>query len=160
MAATIAYKLTGGASNSDPLLALGGTTSSVSVSGTAMNNIFANITSAEATSGTIKYRAIDIKNTGDATSTLNAYYLSVETASTSSTIDAGIEASPLNSTLSIANVTTAPAGVSFANYTSASKLTLPDIPAGEYCRLWLKQIITAGAGNISNDIGTLSIDYA
>ncbi|RLI20903.1 hypothetical protein DRO45_03065, partial [Candidatus Bathyarchaeota archaeon] len=50
--------------------------------------------------------------------------------------------------------------ISFAHHTSGNKLTLPDIPAGQAVRVWLKRIVSAGAGNTSSDQGTLTVEYA
>ena len=160
MAATLAFQLTGGASNADPALALGGVHSSVALSGTAMNNLFDDVSPGEATAGDTEYRAIDITNTGDAAGTVVKIFMDPETSSPSTQLDMGIEASPLGSTLSIANESTAPAGVTFAHYNTGSKLTLPDIAAAAYCRVWVRRVVAAAAPNTSNDTGTLNVEYA
>lgn len=160
MAATLAFQLTGGASNADPALALGGVHSSVALSGTAMNNLFDDVSPAEATAGDTEYRAIDITNTGDAAGTVVKIFMDPETSSPSTQLDMGIEASPLGSTLSIANESTAPAGVTFAHYNTGSKLALPDIAAAAYCRVWVRRVVSAAAPNTSNDSGTLKVEYA
>lgn len=160
MAATLAFQLSGGAANSDPNLSLGGTHSSVALSGTALNNLFDDVSAAEASAGDTEYRAVDITNTGDATSAVTKIFMDPDTSSTSTQLDMGIEASPLGSTLSIANESTAPAGVAFANYTTGSKLTLPDIAAAAYCRVWVRRVVSAAAPNTSNDTGTLKVEYA
>lgn len=160
MAATLAFQLTGGASNADPALALGGVHSSVALSGTAMNNLFDDVSPAEATAGDTEYRAIDITNTGDAAGTVVKIFMDPETSSPSTQLDMGIEASPLGSTLSIANESTAPAGVTFAHYNTGSKLALPDIAAAAYCRVWVRRVVSAAAPNTSNDAGTLTVEYA
>jgi hypothetical protein len=160
MAATIAFQLTGGAANSDPNASLGGVHSSQALSGTAMNNLFDDVDPAEATAGDVEYRAIDLTNTGNALATVVKAFMDPDSSSADTALAFGIEASPVGSTLSIANESTAPAGVSFANYTSASKLTIPDIPAGNYARLWIRRTVTAAAGNTSNDQGTIKVEYA
>ena len=160
MAATINFHLTGGAANSDPTLSLGGVHSSVQLSGTAMNNLFDDVAAAEATAGDTEYRAIDLTNAGDANATVVKAFMDPETSSADTQLDFGIEASPIDSTLSIADESTAPAGVSFAHYTTASKLTVPDIPNGSYARLWVRRVVTAAAGNTSNDTGTIKVEYA
>ena len=79
MAATLAFQLSGGASNSDPNASLGGTHSSVALSGTAMNNLFDDVSSGEASAGDTEYRAIDITNTGDATGTVVKIFMDPDT---------------------------------------------------------------------------------
>lgn len=160
MAATLKFHLTGGASNTNGNAALGGTHSTSELSATAANNLFDDISPSEATAGSTEYRALDVTNTGDALATSVAFYMDPETNSADSQIDAGIEASSVGSTTSIANETTAPAGVTFSHYTSASKLALPDIPSGGYCRLWLRRVVGAGATGLATDTGTLNVEYA
>lgn len=160
MAATLVWRLTGGASNSNPNASLGGTRSSNALSGTALNNLFDDVAPAEASAGDTEYRAIDLYNSGDATATSVVFYQSTETSSAGTTLDNGIEASPINSTLSIADESTAPAGVSFAHYVTGSRLTIPDIAAGSGCRVWFKRIVSAATGNTSNDAGAFTVEYA
>ena len=160
MAASLQMHLTGGASNADPALSLGGVSSSVQVSATALNNIFDNVAPAESVAGDVEYRAVDLKNSGDATAQVVAAWMEPETSSPHTVLDFGIEASPLGSTTSIANESTAPAGVTFAHYNTGSKLTIPDIPAGSYARLWIRRTVAAGALNAANDQGTINVEYA
>lgn len=162
MSATLVLRLTGGAANADPNAALGGVSSANAVSGTAMNNIFDDVSAAEAVSGDTEYRAIDVYNSGDATAVGVNIWMGTETSSTDSAIDLGKVTSPLNNTESIADESTAPvgAGITFGHYVVGSKLALPDIAAGAYCRIWLKRIVGAAAGNTASDLGTLNWEYA
>lgn len=161
MAATLVWKYTGGAANSNPALSLGGTTSSVSVSGTAMNNIFANVSAEDAAAGEVFYKAIDLLNSGDAEATSITMWMSTETPSPSTQIDFGInDSTPINDTTSVVDAETAPAGTTFAHYNSGSKLSLPNIAAGSYARVWLRLTVTAGATNTSNDLSTFTVEYA
>lgn len=160
MPATINFHLTGGAANADPALALGGAHSSVQLSGTAMNNLFDDVEPAEAAAGDVEYRAIDLTNAGDANATVVKAFMDPDSSSADTALAFGLEASPINSTLSIADESTAPAAVSFANYTTVSKLAVPDIANGSYARLWVRRTVTAAAGNTSNDQGTIKVEYA
>ena len=163
MAATLELRLTGGASNSDPDLSLGGVQSSAVVSSTAMNNLFDNVSPDEASAGDTEYRAVAVRNTGDAAATLVEIYMSTETSSPSSQIDLGSEGVDPGSPISLADEsdsTNQLSGITFTHNTSASKLSLSDIPAGSECRIWLERTISASAGNTSNDEGTITVDYA
>jgi hypothetical protein len=160
MAALLKMHLTGGAANADPNLSLGGVSSSVELSATALNSLFDNVSADEAAAGDVEYRAIDVKNSGDASAVGVQIYMNPATASASTELDLGIEASPLGSTLSIANESTAPAGVTFSHYNSATRLSLPDIAAPGYCRVWVRRTVTTAAPNLANDTGTLNVDYA
>ena len=81
MPATLVFKLTGGASNSDPNACLGGVGSSVSLSGTRLNNLFDDVLASEADSGDVEYRALDIYNDGDAEATGISFYISSQSTS-------------------------------------------------------------------------------
>jgi len=142
---------------------LGGAATATEVSATALNNIFDDVSAAEAAAGDTEYRAIDVYNDGASTITGVELYMSTETSSADSQLDMGIEdtaANALNSTKAIVDESTAPTTVTFAHRTSGSKLSLPDIPAGEYARLWLRRVISAAATNTSNDQGTIEAVYA
>jgi hypothetical protein len=160
MAATLVWRLTGGAANSNPNLSLGGTRSSNALSATAMNNLFDDVSASEASSGDTEYRAIDLYNSGDAAATSITFWQSTETSSSGTTLDNGIEASPIDSTTSISTEATAPTGVSFAHYDSGSKLTIPEIAAGSACRVWFRRVVNSSTGNTSNDAGAFTVEYA
>ena len=139
---------------------LGGAATATQLSATALNNLWDDVTPAEATAGDNEYRAIDVYNAGDATTSAVSLYLS-GTPNAATDILAALEASPIGSTTAIADESTAPTvSGSFVAYTSASRLTLPDISAGSYCRVWLKRSVTAGAVNSTNDGTTLTVEYA
>lgn len=159
MAAVLDVHLTGGSGNSDPDASLGGVTSG-NAAGEGLHGLFDLVTSSEASAGDVEYRAVDLVNSGDAAATLAEIYMFSETSSVGSQLDMGVEASPIDSSLSIVDESTPPAGVTFGHYNSGSRLSLPDIPVGSYCRVWLKRIISAGAGNDASDTGTIGVSYA
>lgn len=157
MSADLVFKLTGGAANSDPDASLGGTGSSVTMSGTALNNLFDNVQPSEASSGDTEYRAVDIYNEGDEAAEAITFWLT-DTTNTESLIEAALDAG----TQSIVNESTAPSSpaLSFTGPTEAGPLTVSDIAVGGRQRVWIKRTISAGADNIANDTGTLSVRYA
>ena len=157
MAAIIQYRLTGGASNSNPDLSLGGTSSSTQIVTDTPKSIFDDVSDSELTTGDVEYRAVDIFNAGDDTATSVAIYISADTLSTSTEIDIGAVASPLGSTTSVADESTAPTGVTFSHYNSASRLSLPDIPVNNYARVWIRRTVTAGGTNIKTDTCELKV---
>jgi hypothetical protein len=168
MAATLVFRLTGGASNSTPGSSLGGIMSDNAVSGTALNNLFDDVTPAERVAGIAKeYRAIDVYNSGDATAESVALYMSTPTSSTGTVLHLGYDVTNNDHIAgwdgeTIGSDTTDPASpvISFDERTSSEKLTLPDIPASKAVRVWVKRIVTAGVTNTANDTGTLAVDYA
>lgn len=139
---------------------LGGAATAADVSNTPMNNIFDNVSFSEAAAGDTEYRAIDIHNDGDTLAVDVTVYMSSPTISPDTLINLGVSTSHLNSTLSIATESSIPSGVSFSYYEPGTELSIDPIPAGEYARVWLQRVVSAGAGNQSNDIGTIAFAYA
>lgn len=156
MSATLQLRLTGGASNSDPDASLGGVMSADQVAATAMNNLFDDVSPADRLSGSVKYRAIDIYNAGDAAATVVKAFMDAITSNADTDLAFGLD----SGTQSIADEDTAPTSVTFANYTSASKLSISDIAAGSAQRLWIRRTVAAGAANDNNDLGTINVEYA
>jgi hypothetical protein len=159
MAASLQLRLTGGAGNSDPNASLGGTMSSTQVSGTAMNNLFDNVSAAEASAGDVEYRAIDIYNNGDAPATSVTLWWDTQTPSAGSVVACGVDAT---ATQTLGNENTAPSAptVTFTEPTSGSPLSLTDITNGQARRIFIRRTITAGAGNIADDLCGMTIQYA
>ena len=163
MAATLEYRLTGGSTNTDPDASLGGAMSDTQVSGTALNNIFDDVTPTEANDGDTEYRAIDVYNSGDAQAESVEIYMSTETSSADTSLDFyndGTTHDGSDQGDTIADESTEPSGASWSHYTSGSKLSLPNIPASSATRLWIRRVVTAGATNTTSDQGTLAVDYA
>jgi hypothetical protein len=158
MAAILQWRLTGGAANADPDDSLGGVRSSEQISSTALNNLFDNVSVAEAVAGSTEYRALDLYNAGDQGAIGVEVWMSTQTSSPDTHIEFGEDA--LGSTLEIVNETTAPIGITFDEYLAANHLSLPDIGVGEGCRVWFKRVVAEGAGNTSLDLGTISVNYA
>jgi hypothetical protein len=157
MAANLVLRYTGGASNSDPDLSLGGVSSSVELSATAMNNLFDNVSPAERTAGDTEYRALTLVNNGDATAENIELYMSAETSNAGTALDFGLD----SGVQTIVDEDTAPVdGVTFAHYTSVSKLAIPNITAAGEQRIWIRRVVQAGAANDAADTGTIAIEYA
>jgi hypothetical protein len=125
-----------------------------------MNNIWDDVSPAEAASGSTEYRAVDVYNNGDAIAGSVTIYISSQTSSDDSAIHLGIEASDINSTTSIAAESIAPTGVTFGEHILGSELSLSNIPAGSYSRVWLKRITNVGAENTAEDLGTIAFIFA
>lgn len=146
MAAVLEFRLTVdgslGDAQSDPDQSLGGATSGTNLSSTAMNNLFDNVTPTEASSGDTEYRVIDVWNSGDAAAENVSMYMSTETSSADSQLNFAKE-DPENTHDGshqgdiLSDESTAPSSgiTSFSHYTSASKLSLPNIPASNACRI-------------------------
>lgn len=157
MSADLVYKLTGGAANSDPDASLGGVGSSVDISGTALNNLFDNVSPTEAQVGDVEYRAFDIYNEGDATAEAVIFWIT-DTTNPESLLEVGLD----SGTQSIVNESTAPSSptITFSSPTEGSPLVVSDISVGSRQRVWIKRTISAAADNIASDLGTLHVRYA
>lgn len=145
VAGDIKIYLSGGAANADPNAALGGAISSVELVDNTVNNLFALATASEADAGSIKYRAIFIKNT-HSTLTLTAPKVYIDSNTTSGTTAVQIAladetGSPIET---VANEDAAPSGPSFSSADGyANGLSLGDLAPGETKAIWLKYTITA-----------------
>ena len=130
--------------------------SSTSLSSTALNNLFDNVSASEASAGDVEYRALDIYNSGADAATSVYMYMSTETSSSGTKLDFGLD----STTGTVADESTAPSGVTFAHYTSSSKLSISDIASSGAQRVWIRRTVTAGASNTALDQGTIAVEYA
>ena len=145
----IHYRLSGGASNADPLLSIGGVKSSAS----ADASIFDAVTSAEASAGDIEYRLVYIHNAHATLTMLGAKaWIQTNTPSANTDVAIGLAAAGANATeTAVANENTAPAGVTFSQPASlGAGLSLGDLAPGQHYGVWTRRTVTAGAANASD----------
>jgi hypothetical protein len=171
VASDLKYKLStksGSAGNSltsTPAASLGKYISTTECSGTALNNIFDDVSGSENAASDVEYRCIFIHN-AHATLTLTSPYLwlSAETsggAAVAIAVD-GIAASAIGASDAqadeVATESVAPSGESFSSPTSkGAGIAVGDIPAG-YCRaFWIRRTAAASAA-LDNDGCTFSIE--
>lgn len=159
---------TGSAGNSTsgtPAGSLGKYISTTQLSGTALNNLFDDISGAENAASTVDYRCIFIHNNHGSLSLTSAkVYLSAEVsggASIAIAVD-DIAASAVGSSSAqgaeIANETTAPTGVgAFSSPTTyAGGLSLGDIAAGSCRAIWVRRTAANSAAK-NNDGVTIAV---
>lgn len=158
MAANLIFTLTGGASNTNPAASLGGVGSSEELSATALNNLFEDVSPADAVAGDDEYKAIDIYNNGDAEAVSVEFYFDAQSTSGDTDVAAGLD----SGTQTIVDKDTAPSSptITFTAPTSASKLSVSNIAAGSRQRVWIRRHVDAAAGNLANDLATLAVQYA
>lgn len=155
----IEFRLSGGASNTDPNASIGGAKSSTEI-GTGLHNLFDIVGSAETTAGDIEYRCFYVHN-AHATLTLEdaVVFIQSNTPSDDTIVEIGIGAAAVNATeTAIANESTAPGLVVFesaANLESA--LVIGDIPPGQHQAIWVKRTINAGAAAYNDDQATIRV---
>lgn len=154
----IQVRLSGGAVNSSPLTSIGGVKSSAQ----AGTDIFAGVTSAEATAGSTKYRCVYLHN---AHATLSAQalvvWINANTPSPTTTVSIGVGAAAVNATeTAVGAETTAPAGVVFtASTTEATALALSTLPAGQHRALWLRRVVDASTAALASDSVSLGFRF-
>lgn len=160
IAADFQLRLSGGAANASGNASLGGAKSNNQASAT-VDQLFDAVAAAEASAGDVEYRCVYLHN-ANATDTMTAARVWVQsnTPLAGTTIDIGVGTAAVNGTeQTIANESTAPAGVAFsAPANAAAGLALGDIPPGQHKALWIRRTITAGAGASPSDPFTLGLD--
>lgn len=146
----IHYRMSGGASNSDPAAALGGAKSSTSFS---TNSIFDDVSSAEASAGDIEYRCFYVHN-NHGTLTLQGakIWIQAQTSSSDTDVALALGGEGLNGTAeTVANEGTAPTGESFSQPSSfAGGLTLGDIGPGGHYPVWIRRTVNAAAASATD----------
>lgn len=161
------YSVTSGAAGNanagTPNASLGKYISTTQWLGGAANDLFDDISGAENAASTVDYRCIFLHNTNANNALANAVlYISAEVAG-GATISIGADTtapSTLASTpaqaLTIANETTAPAGVTFTSPTTAATgIALGSIPSGSVKAFWVKRTATNSVA-LSGDGVTLA----
>lgn len=146
----IHYRMSGGASNSDPAAALGGAKSSTSFS---TNAIFDDVSSAEASAGDIEYRCFYVHN-NHGTLTLQGakIWIQAQTSSSDTDIALALGGEGLNGTAeTVGNESTAPTGESFSQPSSfAGGLTIGDLAPGDHYPVWIRRTVNASAASATD----------
>lgn len=160
MAVAIEFRLSGGASNSDPAASLGGAMSSTSVS-TSLNGFFDLVSSAEAAAGDTEYRCIYIANTGSTTALSAKLWIQSNTPNSDNQIAIALGGEGVNGTAeTVANENTAPSGESFSEPSSeGAALSLGDLAQNDEYPVWVRRTVNAGAAADASEAFTLRVKY-
>lgn len=162
----IEYRLSGGAANTDKNASLGGAISTAGgglITPGAANNLWDDVSGAEAAAGDVEYRCIYIKNNhGSLTLQSAVVWIDSLTTSTSTEFDIALDPAAVGATATASTVdeNTAPTGgtVTFTQPTTkGAGLTIGDIPAGSRKAIWLRRTVTAGAVSAS-DTGSIRVE--
>lgn len=160
-ATDIEIRYSGGATNGDANLSLGGAMSSVAVVDNALQNVFDDVQPAEATAGKIEYRCLYVFNKHATLSWAAVLaWLSANTPSPNTLVEIGVgSAAAGTNEQSVAVENTAPAGVTFSSAaTTDSAANLGTIPANSRKAFWLKRTTTAGAPERDPDPFTIQVE--
>lgn len=149
IASEIKYYLSGGSANTNPNASLGGVISSTEVP----SNGFDDVSSSEASAGSIEYRCIYVKNTNATLTLIGAKaYISANTPSATTNVDIGLGSSAVNGTeQTVGSETTAPTGVSFSAPSSlGTGLSIGDLAPNATKAIWIKRTVNAGTASVSD----------
>ena len=162
------YKYTGASSHdaaqASAAASLGNYRASSLITSGADNNLFEDVSGADAAAGATHYRAIAFHNAhGTLPLTAAVTWISVDTGNGEDDISFAVEApaNEVNGTIqTIANEDTAPATVSFSDATSkATGEACPngsgEVGAGEWFGIWVRRIISAAASAADAEAVTL-----
>lgn len=157
MAASLEWRLTGGAGNTDPDASLGGVVSSQVVSSTALNNLFDNVNSDESVTGDVEYRAIQLQNAGNATAMGVLLWIVTETPCPDSIIAVGQD----SGVQSIADESTAPdtPTITFTRPLVGTPMSIGNIAVGTGQRIWFRRTIDPLADSYNDDTIQILIRY-
>ena len=151
------YYLSGGTTNTNQDLSLGGIISTTQV-GTSLHGLFNKVTPEEAVDGGIKYRIIFVKNTHTSETAYDAVlYVSAETTSTSTTIAVAYDSA---GSQTIADENTAPSNPTLTFTTPLSKaagVALGDIAPNAIKMICFRRTVTAGATKLAPDAGQITV---
>jgi hypothetical protein len=150
---TVALYLSGGATNSDPELSLGGAKSATLAYEGDASGLFGGISDAERLAGTVQYRMVYVESSTAATGL--KLFVETETALTTTTVGLGWAVAGINETeAAIANELAAPPGVTFEEVNGAETATSGgDFAAGDTRGLWIRYTVEAGSLAIDEKFG-------
>ena len=156
VAADIEYRYSGGAANTDPTLCLGGAMSTAgggTIDDNVQNDVFTDVTAAQALAGLIDYRGFYVKNAhGSLTYSDARIFITSNTTSATDEVDIGIAVEAVNVTMAtIANVTTAPTSVVFSHpvdYATGLPLnSTTGLTFGSKRGVWARRTVNAGSSS-------------
>lgn len=142
----IQFFLSGGSINTDPNSSVGGGISTTPVLGT-LNNLFRDVSSAQAASGLTDYRCVYIKNASLADSLYEAEVYVYSQTSGGSGVTIGTAASPVGTIAPLLAVDTLePAGVTFQETSVNSRISIGTIGPNSSVPVWVRRTTDAGTG--------------
>ena len=145
----ISFRLSGGATNANPLLSLGG----VKSSNVYPAALYDDVSAAESLAGDSEFRCFYVHNNHASLVLTNAViWIGAQSLGPGHAIALGVGSSAINGIeQTVANETAAPTGVVFSGPTTqGAALSLGSIPAGQHKAVWQRRIVTAGSSASAN----------
>lgn len=165
----IQFFLSGGATNANANASLGGVISGTQITSAQLNNLFDDITGAQSAAGSnyVDYRCLYVKNANATGSTLSniSNWLSAAAAASGVQIAIGLDPAGIGDgsttgvATTIANETTAPAGVTFSSPTTAATglNVAGPLGNGQAYAVWIRRTVPAGGATAASDSITLNV---
>lgn len=150
------------AGSTDPNASLGGIRTSTAIVTDTSQNLFDNVTGAESRDGRVEYRCIMVYNSNSSATLTNArIWISQNSISPDDEIDMALGYVAVGSNTTeqpVGTETTAPtipvspfSALTFTHPTSATPLTIGDIPPLNQKPIWFRRTVNAGGGAQSNN---------
>jgi hypothetical protein len=166
-ASDIVYRLSvvtasaGDAVAGTPAGALGDQVSTTAVTPAALNNLWDDVSGAEATAGDVEYRCVFVLNNHASLTLLGASVVVTSNVAGGGVVDIGLDTTAISAkgaagaqAVTIATESTAPAGVTFGN----GPLAIGDLAPGQVKGVWLRRTVTAGATGLNNDGNVITVN--
>jgi len=154
----IKFYLSGGSSNTNPNLSLGGVISTTEI-GTAINSLFDDVTGDESASGDIEYRAFYVKNTHVSLTWIGVKFWVETQTPAGDDISIGKEASLGSPKQTIATENDAPTGIVFsAPSTKVTGISIGDLAPGDGYMLWIKRNVPVSTTAYNNNSFTIKLE--
>ena len=155
----IEYRLSGGATNTNPAASLGGEMSSTVIISGSINNLFDDISGDENAASDVEYRGIYVYNGNTANVWENVVmWISAEVSGGAVAAIAVADEPAGNTMETIPNEGTAPVGPVFSSPTSkAAGISLGNIPPLSYRGIWIRRT-AQNSGALSGDGVTISCE--
>ncbi len=158
MAASLAFRLSGGSGNSSPAASLGGVMSSTAATA---NTLFDTVSAAEALTGDTEYRCIFLLNTGDKDLTGVKLWISDQAAV--GTLALALDGGGKNVDAEVeSDEGTAPTGETFSSPTDVgSAIAVPDLAVGDRHAVWVRRVIGSATGGVAlaSNSAELRVDF-
>lgn len=153
--ADIEFRLSGGATNTQPTASLGGTMSTVSggvITTNIANNLWDDVSGAESLSGDIEYRGFYVKNNhASITWQTVSIWIDSLTGSADTEFDLALADEAVGAVMeTIANESTAPSGPTFSRPVAKGSMVIGNVPSQSFKGIWIKRTVSAGASAYSD----------
>jgi hypothetical protein len=143
---------------------LGDQVSTTQITSAALNNLFDDVSSAEATSGDVEYRCVFVHNNHATDTAFNVTVAVQSQVALGASIDLALDGigvtavgSASAQALTVANESTAPSGGAGVGSYGAGPLTIGTMAPGTVAGVWVRRTVSAATAAISGDGATLRI---